>query len=251
MDRPQLITVNEAEMLHDYQLNEGGMIAKGIDKYNITLLTPYKNALDDMFMMLYSSFKLNVFYTDYKEQIPDYIAIYLQSEEYNLKTLIGTLNLEYNPIENYNMVEHGTSLDIHNNDKRVTNGSNTIGERTTSGTSTTGKQHSSGTNTDALAPMNNTTFYNQEQNSINTNVDERQDSVSTSTEAATDTFTNTTNATEDSIDHAHDLTRTGNVGVTTSQQMIESERNLANINIVQIICRKIANLICEGVQVIL
>lgn len=273
LDKKKLITVKQAEMLHNYTINAGGMIAKGINKYSIAILDPYKNTLDDMFMMLYSSFKLNCFYNDYAEQIPDYIAIYLQTEEYNIKTLLGTLDLDYNPIENYNMKEHETSLDIHNNDKRVTTGNNTAGERNlnstttagkreTSGNTTVGKQHTSNTDVNALAPMNSSTFSNQMQDTINTNTDERQDTVSSTTqpvtdtfkeqtESFTDTFSSTTDATEDSIDVTRDLTRSGNIGTLTTQQMIESERALSNINIAQIICRKIANLICEGVQDIL
>ena len=43
----------------------------------------------------------------------------------------------------------------------------------------------------------------------------------------TDTGTQTiVNSGIDSESHEYDLTRKGNIGVTTSQQMIESERNL-------------------------
>lgn len=265
-----LITVKEAETLHNYVLGEGGMIAKGITKYAINLLMPYKTQLDDIFMMFYSSFNLNNFYSEYKEQIPDYIAIFLQTEEYNLKTLIGTLDLDYNPIENYNMKEHESGLNIYNNDKRTTNTTMNEGERTTNTTTnegkqhskttnTQGEQHSSGTTTQSTAPFNSNSFSNKEQTSIDSTVDAvsnafdtTSDAVTNTTETVTDAVTNTNqtiaDATEDTHDFTRDLTRSGNIGVTTSQQMVASERDLANLNIVKIICRKIADVICEGVQ---
>lgn len=53
------------------------------------------------------------------------------------------------------------------------------------------------------------------------------------------------NNTKDS--NTHKLTRSGNIGVTTSQQMIESERDLANFNIVNQFCEELNKEILLGV----
>lgn len=54
-----------------------------------------------------------------------------------------------------------------------------------------------------------------------------------------------TNNSKDS--NIHKLTRSGNIGVTTSQQMIQSERDLANFNIIDLFCRELNKEILLGV----
>lgn len=54
-----------------------------------------------------------------------------------------------------------------------------------------------------------------------------------------DPYTDTKSFTERKDTKTHNLTRSGNIGVTTSQQMIESERELANFNIVRQFCEEL------------
>lgn len=114
----------------------------------------------------------------------------------NLLKQFATLSLEYNPIENYNMIESstdthtGTDTDAH---------TGTISD--SGGTSYTDNTYGF----DSASPV--------PQNSGNTT------NNNTRTHLNTDTTTHDT-ATE------HSLSRSGNIGVTTSQQMLESERNL-------------------------
>lgn len=54
-----------------------------------------------------------------------------------------------------------------------------------------------------------------------------------------DPYTDTKSFTDRSDSKSHNLTRSGNIGVTTSQQMIESERELANFNIIRQFCEEL------------
>lgn len=112
----------------------------------------------------------------------------------------ATLDLEYNPINNYDMHESGT--DIKDN------------------TGTQGVTHT-GTQVDADVISNSNNVYGF--NSVS--------AVGDTTSSANDTNTRTNNLTDERTDDLsevidHTLTRSGNIGVTTSQQLIESERNL-------------------------
>lgn len=54
-----------------------------------------------------------------------------------------------------------------------------------------------------------------------------------------DPYTDTKSFEDRNDTKTHNLTRSGNIGVTTSQQMIESERELANFNIVRQFCEEL------------
>lgn len=135
--------------------------------------------------------------------------------------LWDTMSYEYNPIENYSMTEQMT------NDETVID----YGKTTTR---TDNLAHTK-TGTDARTP-NLTTDTDNGVYGFNSVTDVPSDKQ-TQTERGTDTTTyNTTDADtgtqaaaetgQDTHTRNYTLTRSGNIGVTTSQQMIESERNL-------------------------
>lgn len=107
------------------------------------------------------------------------IGDFLQSKEYELNGMYNSTQFEYNPIENYNMVESGRD------EARGT---------------------SSGDSTD-----NTTTFDSSEDHK-------------TAHSVTSGTLNNT---------DIHSLSRSGNIGVTTSQQMIEQERKIVNFDFIQ------------------
>ena len=151
-----------------------------------------------------------------------YIALYGKSHKYEYDKLVDTLSLEYNPIENYSMTEKGK--DTRTPDITQTNtgkNTNTVGVDTSI---TTGK-----TTFDKSADFINAT----KTANTGTNTD-TQDINTTVTTAGNETT-------------AHELTRSGNIGVTTSQQMIESERKLAMFSVVDIFVKAIADIILIGV----
>lgn len=120
--------------------------------------------------------------------------------------LYATLNFEYNPIENYRMTE------TENIDKEIDS------SRTNTGTIST--------NNDSIA--NNKVYaFNSSDNPIDTDkVVGDSDSLETQ---------NLTERIGDNEGIDRTMTRSGNIGVTTSQQMIESERELWNWNFFNVV----------------
>lgn len=110
--------------------------------------------------------------------------------------LWDTLSFDYNPIENYNMVENGS------------NGNTETRNLTTTNTGTVG------TVSDGTTKVN--AFNSTE--AVDSNASE--DSSTT-----TNNLTSGDTGTVGNVG-SHQLTRSGNIGVTTSQQMIQSERDL-------------------------
>ena len=160
--------------------------------------------------------------TNMVNQASDYIALYGKSHKYEYDKLVATLSLEYNPIENYSMTEKGTDTrtpNITQTNKGVN--TNTIGVDTSI---TTGK-----------------TTFDKSDSFIN-------DTKTTNTGTNTDTQDiNTTVTTAGNEKTVHEFTRSGNIGVTTSQQMIESERQLAMFSVVDLFIKAIADIILIGV----
>lgn len=160
--------------------------------------------------------------TNMVKQASDYIALYGKSHKYEYDKLVDTLSLEYNPIENYSMTEKGTDTrtpNITQTNKGVN--TNTLGVDTSI---TTGK-----------------TTFDKSDSFIN-------DTKTTNTGTNTDTQDiNTTVTTAGNEKTVHEFTRSGNIGVTTSQQMIESERQLAMFSVVDLFIKAIADIILIGV----
>ena len=126
----------------------------------------------------------------------------------NWNALYKTLSLEYNPIENYSMTETENVQDTH----KGTLESN--GNNTNTYTETTLVND---TSNNQLWGFNSTDSVNSDKQTGDTtrDVDSTMDS----------THKNTDRETKD-ITSDRTLKRSGNIGVTTSQQMIESERQL-------------------------
>ena len=160
--------------------------------------------------------------TNMIKQASDYIALYGKSHKYEYDKLVDTLSLQYNPIENYSMTEKGTDTrtpNITQTNKGVN--TNTVGIDTSI---TTGK-----------------TTFDKSDSFIN---DTKTTNTGTNTDTQDINTTVTTAGTEKTV---HEFTRSGNIGVTTSQQMIESERQLAMFSVVDLFVKAIADIILIGV----
>lgn len=160
--------------------------------------------------------------TNMVKQVSDYIALYGKSHKYEYDKLVDTLSLEYNPIENYFMTEKGTDTrtpNITQTNKGINK--NTVGIDTSI---TTGK-----------------TTFDRSDSFIN---DTKATNTGTNTDTQDINTTVTTAGTEKTV---HEFTRSGNIGVTTSQRMIESERQLAMFSVVDLFVKAIADIILIGV----
>lgn len=153
-----------------------------------------------------------------------------------------TMSLEYNPIENYSMVEkmiddvteieRGTTHTRTDNTTHTKTGTETntpnLTERVTPNVTNSNSNSVYGFNSSSPVPSDSstgsqtgqTTTTNTGTNTMTHNVSDKD--TGTVTDKDTGKDTNTRNYT---------LTRSGNIGVTTSQQMIQSSRDLYMWNI--------------------
>lgn len=167
-------------------------------------------------------------------------ALYLKKWQ----KLYATMSLEYAPIENYSMVEthqgtvnnNGTLNRTSNNGVTTKNQSDgkTQNETGVRGTETEKPNEKIAVNNDIYAFDSDGAVKNTLQNTARTGTSENKtqtDTTSTTTEVNNGTqvvtATDTDNTTSNSVEtNTYTLTRKGNIGVTTSQQMIQSEREL-------------------------
>lgn len=128
------------------------------------------------------------------------------------------LNLEYNPIENYDRIEEWTD-----DDKSTNSLSGTI----------TGNTSDSGTNQQDVSAYNDTGFEPSNKNTITTN---------------TDTTSKSESLTNDSKVSNHSGRVHGNIGVTTSQRMVMEQTEVAQLNVYQHIVDMFAEEFCLLVE---
>lgn len=152
--------------------------------------------------------------------------------------LYAALTAEYNPIDNYNMHERGTD---------------TRGNTGTQSSETT-HEHSDTETPDLTRTSNGTNdssggLYGF--NSVNSVPSDATTGKSTSTDKQSGTVSrtgneSTSNTRTDNLTETteHTFTREGNIGVTTSQQMIESEIELRKKQFYKIVFRDIINYVC-------
>ena len=146
----------------------------------------------------------------------------------NWTELYETLSYEYDPISNYDMTETETSSGSTSDTLTHTGTQNTLHTGTV-GTSDTQTVNGSGTG----STENDVWGFNSS-SAIEDNLSETE---TTNTNTATGSSTQTNNLSDARTDNLTDtgtgshsdtrtLTRSGNIGVTTSQQMIQSQRDL-------------------------
>lgn len=162
------------------------------------------------------------------------ISVYNNAWSYQYKALTA----DYNPINNYDSVENST--DTH----EYTGTQSTEHEVTKNNTDTpdiTRTSNGSNDSAGSLYGFNSTTAVPSDEANGTSN--------STDTETGTVTSNGTENGTNTRTDNlketiTHELTRSGNIGVTTSQEMIESELELRKKQFYNIMIRDIINFLC-------
>lgn len=159
-------------------------------------------------------------------QLTNYCTIFARTYQNKYNKLLATETLKYDPIENYSMTESGT--DVRTPDLV----SNTIASGTSTGTAT----NTADTTTAVTTYDNTADFINQNKGTDN--------STSTTNAENSTTGKTTTTGTEKTT---HEFKRSGNIGVTTSQQMIQSEREVADFSALAQFVTDIANIICLSI----
>ena len=147
----------------------------------------------------------------------------IYNNEYTTK--VGLLLMDYNPIENYNSTE---------TESTTSENTTTSGNENTTTTTTNSTTENSGDTTNKVSPYDTENF-NNDNNTTTTN---------TTTDNATDTTTiNDSGNMSSNGTSSRTLTRKGNIGVTTTQQMIESEYELRAKNLVFEFLEKVSKFI--------
>lgn len=150
------------------------------------------------------------------------IAVWSNKELYNWKKLYATMNFEYNPIDNYDRIETETI-----NNERTNNA--------------TGSQENTTTNNLQIASENihKVTGYN----SASLLENEGDTGTVSNTGTVGNSITSNSNS-RDTGNESRTLHSKGNIGVTTTQQMIEQERNISEFNIYDYIVRSFKRRFC-------
>lgn len=205
------------------------MTVEGLYNYKDTLFSEFEVpggmdkqiAIDTICMR---SRELEVLYPDI-DFFSKRIGMWSRKHQYNWKKLYDTTLLEYNPIENYDRMEDWTDTDTEtgtnsrNNDIR-----NTISNEVTN----------SGTVTEQ-----NTAF--------NAGLSDHAKEISnnnTNSNGSGSTTENESGTSKRDLTHKRTGRTHGNIGVTTSQQMIQSEREVAMFNIYDIIAESFVENFC-------
>lgn len=278
----------------DY-LNEGNDLFNSEWTYPDFMDTNVKYAVEQIITLDYGLRKIRPYFEYLARPIPGQVtpdistivqvAILQHAQKYAYKysTLFGTENLDYNPIENYRMVENmtndqtvteygkvstlvkdkdstdtrtldltdGRSVDLTDTETPNTTSTHTLNDVTAVETSEIEGFNSSdfvdsgrktnvgtGSETTAMSGTDTTTHSGTD--------DTTHSGTDTLARSGTDTDTDTLSG-SDTATRNYELTRSGNVGVTTSQQMIESERQVANFSALQELTHGIVNAISIGV----
>lgn len=243
-------------------------IVKTLDDSEINPFTPFATILTALDISLTDA--LTYFTIDYNSARSIYAAesvsiifdmVYnTNSKKYD--KLIAAYSAVYNPINNYDMIETGYTAADHG-DETQTRATDPEHNSTTTQEKYDYTSTTSADDTDLPTTKTYTTTYdsaasdrlerymtnqganithtetNADNGNETTTIDDLKTTVTTSHDRQTISFDGES-ITADMIDR-HKLKRSGNIGVTTSQQMIDSEMTLAEkMNIFKIIERDIA-----------
>ena len=217
--------------------------------------TYIKNMYGNLFYIDLFSFPEELFdlstYTDGKfiqlfEYVQNSINATMYIHEYELQTLLETTSFTYNPIENYSMTETETS-DLSENggmnseytEGQTGNTETSIGAITRTETKTNTLPNRTEESTHQVAPYDNESFYNKEKTTTTFTASTTDIAATTATDNAhTDNATSTTNVNGTNLTESTNkqnmsrtLTRSGNIGVMSTQDMIEQERRVANFSL--------------------
>lgn len=160
------------------------------------------------------------------------------------------MNLEYNPIENYDRQETETTTGTRaHSGKDTTTRSGTVSETGSTTGSTQGTASESGTTTNKIAGFDSTTLVDHDSSTGSNTRQASDSSTGSSTRSGTDSSTQELTHGEQIADSGSRTSRIhGNIGVTTSQQMLKSELDLApNLNIYQYITADFRKRFCVEV----
>lgn len=180
--------------------------------------------------------ELEILYPDFS-YMKNRITIWSNKYQINWKKLYDTTVLEYNPIENYDRMEDWTDTDDETSTSARDNTRNTT--NTVKSTSTNEVMNSVNV-TDQNTAFNAGLADHSKQI---TEGDTTENGTITNTETGKDTENESVNGGKTGK-HTRTGRAHGNIGVTTSQQMIQSERDLVVFNLYDVIAESFIENFC-------
>ena len=180
--------------------------------------------------------ELEILYPDFT-YMKNRITIWSNKYQINWKKLYDTTVLEYNPIENYDRMEYWTDTDDETSTSARDNTRNTT--NTVKSTSKNEVRNSINV-TDQNTAFNAGLADHAKQITVG---DTTENGSITNTETGKDTENENVNGGR-SGRHTRNGRAHGNIGVTTSQQMIQSERDLVVFNLYDVIAESFIENFC-------
>lgn len=164
---------------------------------------------------------------------------------YSYNGLLATTKFNYVPIENYNMVETGNDKIIHDTeDVHDISNTDTLGAQLQAQTDDFPVTQE--TVRSQTAPYESENYVNQNLTTTDNIAKTEKHSLNISEVINKNSATDITSRTgSDTTEHS--LNRSGNIGVTTTQQMIQQEREVLKFNLFSIISRDIINKITYNI----
>lgn len=219
------------------------MLIKEILKINTTFDFSFAVATDESSVMIQNDIIRDImrqlfgkqafcYENDYENETAEQVAsafsamwhTFLSTEQDNLDNIYSALTKKYNPLENYDKTEHETHKTQHKNDVLTMQKGTTI--------TTTYGQYEENTSV--------STYEAGEKDERTITKGHRPNS--SDIEGASGTNTDTTQYGD--IDITRDNRISGNIGVTTSQQMLQSEIEIRQYNFTYEVVKKFVRLYC-------
>ena len=164
----------------------------------------------------------------------DAVNIWSRKNYWTFDKWVKAINIQYDPLYNYDRTEEWT--DTHEGDYSKAGSGNSSGN-----TSTTNNLHSTNdvTVTHSEKAFNDSSYVGTTQDVTD------QDTSDTGTVSGSYSNTNSDNESgDDSFENKHNGRMYGNIGVTTSQQMLQSELDIARWNMYEHIADLFASEFC-------
>lgn len=271
--------------LKQYLLTANKPLYEFEDRY-LPLHDPnFQVVLCDYMRSSYGSLKIRSLYNDYvsiddlRLQIAMQCEMLYDSHEYHFTKLWETLNLDYNPIENYRLSEEETDTRGSKTEIKATQGErnntvkNEIGKISSNTDTIIGEQiikdeknideHDKQTDTVSVSAYDKSDFSPKDKNESITDRGgkdisvisngKRDDKITSVTDSRID---NETSIMSKAIDEtvrtnagelSREMKRSGNIGVTTTQKMITDERKIARYSFIEEVARLLISHICVRV----
>jgi len=180
--------------------------------------------------------ELEILYPDFT-YMKNRITIWSNKYQINWKKLYDTTVLEYNPVENYDRMEDWTDTD---DETTSSVRDNTRNSNNTVKSTSTNKIMNNVNVTDQNTAFNAGLADHAKQI---TDGDTTENGTITNTETGKDTENENVNGGR-TVKHTRTGRAHGNIGVTTSQQMIQSERDLVVFNLYDVIAESFIENFC-------